>query len=360
MTSLTSGDRLEVQTDCPTTEETCTLAELNDWIDQVLHPRICDLFGIDVPLVQAGMGYLARQELVIAVSNAGGLGVIGSTGDLTPEQLQDEIREVRAGTSRPFAVNLLFPRYGDDAEGRRLVHDLRDKVDVVLGENVAVLGSGLGVPDPDVFTSCKKAGTLTMSTIGAVRHAVKAQAAGANVLVAQGWEAGGHNSGVASMALLPQVARVAEVPVIAAGGIAGGSGLVAALALGASGAYMGTVFAACTEARAHVNYKTALLDAIDTSTTVTKAHSGKSARMIKNAFTDYYERHPEEIKPFPQQWVQNEPLAVEVRVHGHLDKGPIPAGQIAGYLTGSETAAEVLARVMAEARETLEKGLVSR
>jgi enoyl-[acyl-carrier protein] reductase II len=330
------------------------------WIDKVLRTRICDLFGIDVPLVQAGMGYLARQELVIAVSNAGGLGVVGSSGNLTPDQLRDEIREVKAGTSRPFAVNLLFPRYGDDDEGRRLAQELRDKVDVVLSEGVPVLGSGLGVPDPDVFTRCKRAGTLTMSTVGAVRHAVKAQAAGADVLVAQGWEAGGHNSNVATMALVPQVVRVADVPVVAAGGIAGGSGLVAALALGASGAYMGTVFAASVEARAHENYKQALLAAADTSTTVTRAHSGKPARMIKNAFTRHYEEHPEEIQAFPQQWAQNEPLAVEVRVGGHLDRGPIPAGQIAGYLTHSETAAEILGRVMTEARETLEKGLVSR
>jgi len=146
---------------------------------------------------------------------------------------------------------------------------------------------------------------------------------------------------------------VAEVPVIAAGGIASGAGLVAALALGAAGVYMGTVFAVSREARAHDNYKNAVLAAADTGTTVTRAHSGKPARMVRNEFTAYYEEHPEEIKPFPEQWDMNEPRAVEVRVDGRLERGPIPAGQIAGYLTESEPAADIVLRIMAEARTAL-------
>jgi enoyl-[acyl-carrier protein] reductase II len=326
----------------------------SEWVERTLNTALTRRLGIEYPLVQAGMGYLARQELAAAVSEAGALGVIGSTGNLTPDELRDEIRHVKSVTSKPFAVNLLFPRYDTSIEsGRRLADALQAKVEVVLAEGVAVLGAGLGVPAPSVFESCRKAGTVTMCTIGASRHAVKAQAAGADLLVAQGWEAGGHNSQVASMALLPQVCRVANVPVIAAGGFANGAGLIAALALGASGVYMGTVFAVSTEARAHENYKQAVLGARDTSTVVTRAHSGKPARMIRNAFTDYYEAHPEEIRAFPDQWEMNEPRAGEVRVDGLIDRGPIPAGQIAGYLEASESARDIVQRIMLEARKAL-------
>lgn len=336
-------------------------SESKPWVDRVLHTTICDKLGVEFPIVQAGMGYLARQELAAAVSEAGGLGVIGSSGNLSPDQLRDEIQEVKDRTSKPFAVNLLFPRYDESTkEGMERARELQAKVGVVLEEKVPVLGSGLGVPSDAVFEACSQAGTVTMCTIGAVRHAVKAQDAGAQVLVAQGWEAGGHNSGVATMALVPQVAQVAEVPVLAAGGIASGAGLIAALALGASGVYMGTVFAASAEARAHDNYKKAVVEAIDTSTTVTRAYSGKPGRMIRNEFTQYYEQHPEEIEPFPLQMAKNESRATQVRVDGELHRGPIPAGQIAGYLRGSESAADVVRRIIAEARETLEQGLPNR
>jgi enoyl-[acyl-carrier protein] reductase II len=324
------------------------------WAAKTLDTALTRRLGIKYPIVQAGMGYIARQELAGAVSEAGALGVIGSTGNLTPDELRDEIREVKAITSKPFAVNLLFPRYDPELESaRKLADELRAKIDVVLSEGVAVLGAGLGVPDPETIAAAHKAGTVVMCTIGATRHAAKAQGAGADILVAQGWEAGGHNSGVASMALLPQVCRVARVPVVAAGGFASGSGLIAALALGATGVYMGTIFAVSTEARAHDNYKNAVLAALDTSTVVTRAHSGKPARMVRNEFTRYYEEHSEEIKPFPIQWDQNEPLAVEVRVDGFVDRGPIPAGQIAGYLQGSESAKEIVERVISEARTVL-------
>lgn len=213
----------------------------------MLDTALTRLLGIDHAVVQAGMGYLALQELAAAVSEAGGLGVLGSTGSLTPDQLRDEVRAVRRLTRRPFAVNLLFPRYDRGTPvGARLAEELRAKVDVVVAEGVPVLG----VPDAWVFDACRAAGVRTMCTVGATRHAEKAQAAGADILVAQGWEAGGHNSRVATMALLPQICRIARVPVVAAGGIAGGAGLVAALALGASGVYLGTVFATSREARA--------------------------------------------------------------------------------------------------------------
>lgn len=331
-----------------------------EWIVSVLKTRITDMLGVEFPLMQAGMGYLARGELAAAVSNAGAFGIIGSGGNLTPDGLNHEIKRAQDLTRQPFGVNMLFPEYPDSEIGRRMKADQDERVSIVLDAGVPVLGSGLGVPPADVIRRCKSAGTLVMCTIGAVRHAVKAQEAGVDLLIAQGWEAGGHNSRVASMALLPQVERVAPVPFAAAGGIASGSGLVAALALGASAAYMGTVFAAAIEADAHDNYKRAIIESIDTSTVVTRAHSGKPARVLRNSFTDYYEAHPDEIQPFPAQAAAAEERAIAVRVHGDVQAGGAPAGQIGGLLDRSEPAAAIVERIMAEAREVLRTGLASR
>lgn len=332
----------------------------DEWIGDVLTTRVTSMLGVEFPLMQAGMGYLARSELAAAVSNAGAFGIIGSGGNLTPDGLSHEIKQAQGLTEKPFGVNMLFPEYPDSEIGRRMKADQDERVSIVLDAGVPVLGSGLGVPPADVIRRCKAAGTLVMCTVGAVRHAVKAQEAGVDLLIAQGWEAGGHNSRVASMALLPQVQRVAKVPFAAAGGIASGSGLVAALALGASAAYMGTVFATAVEADAHDNYKHAIIQSIDTTTVVTRAHSGKPARVLRNRFTDYYEEHPDEILSFPAQAAAAEERAIAVRVNGDVEAGGAPAGQIGGLLERSETASEIVRRIMTEARDVLQVGLVSR
>ena len=318
------------------------------------------MLGIRYPIVQAGMGHIARAELAAAVSGAGGFGVVGSTGDLTPGELQDEIRQVKSLTTKPFAVNLLFPKQTGSDSDADLLRETREKVDVILGEGVPVLGAGLGVPPPEVINACKRSGTLVMCTIGATRHAVKAQEAGADILIAQGWEAGGHNSTVASMALLPQVGRVARVPYLAAGGIANGGGLVAALALGAAGVYMGTVFATTTEARAHEGYKAAIMSTPDTGTVVTRALSGKPARLIRNEFTDYFETHPQEIRPFPEQLESQQGNTIAVRQHGRVQQGAAPSGQIGGYVQHIEPASVVIRRLVEEAQVVVEEGLYNR
>jgi len=325
-----------------------------------LNTRVCRMLQIDHPVVQAGMGYIARAELAAAVSNAGGLGVVGSTGDLTPDELRQEVRDVKALTDKPFAVNLLFPFYDQSPEGRRLAAETHAKVEVLLDEGVPVLGAGLGVPEQSVLDACHRAGTVTMATVGAVAHAKGAEGAGVDIIVAQGWEAGGHNSRVATMALLPAVARAVSVPVLAAGGIAGGAGLVAALALGASAAYIGSAFAVTREARVHDNFRAAVFAADETSTVVSRGYSGKPVRMIANEFTRYWDEHPEELQPFPQQWAKNEHLVVTAIVEGRLSEGPVSIGQVAGMLDRLESAADVVERVVREAREILDAGLWER
>lgn len=325
-----------------------------------LNTRACRMLQIAHPVLQAGMGYIARAGLAAAVSNAGGLGVVGSTGDLTPDELRAEVREVKSLTGKPFGVNLLFPSYDSSPEGRALAAELRDKVAVLLDEGVPVMGAGLGLPDSSVIAACRKAGTLTMATVGAVKHAVTAEQAGLDLIVAQGWEAGGHNSRVASMALIPQVAAAVAVPVLAAGGVASGSGLVAALALGASGVYLGSVFAVCREARVHDNYREAIFAASETSTTLSRGYSGKPVRMVANEFSRYWEEHADELEPFPQQWAKNEHLVVTAVVDGKLSAGPVPIGQIVGLLDHLESAADIVGRLVAEAAEVLETGLWAR
>ena len=333
---------------------------LNEIADEMFTTRITKLLGIKYPIIQAGMGYLAREELVAAVSNAGALGVIGSTGNLSKEELTVEIASVKEQTDRPFAVNFLFPDYDDSNAGRKMASELRENVQVAITTGVPIISAGLGVPPKDVIERCKKAGIIVMCTIGATRHAVKAQEAGVDILIAQGWEAGGHNSRVASMALLPQVNKVAKVPFAAAGGIANGGGLVAAMALGASAVYMGTVFATATEAQAHDRYKQAIIDSTDVSTVVSTAHSGKPARLLRNSFTRYYEEHPDELRPFPEQLEYAKGRAIAVRVNGRVDEGGAPAGQIGGYLAKQEPAAVIISRIMGEAKDVITHGLLER
>lgn len=326
----------------------------------VLTTRACRLLEIEHPIVQAGMAYIAYSKLAAAVSNAGGLGVIGSTGSLTPAQLRDEIRQVKASTSNPFAVNLLFPQYDDSPAGLALAQDNRDKIDVILDEDVPVLAAGLGLPAPEVIAACRQTGTRTMATIGTPAHAAAAERLGIDIVVAQGWEAGGHNSRIASMALLPQVCAAVDIPVLAAGGIAGGSGLVAALALGAAGVLIGTAFAVSAEAHVHDNYRGAVFAATESSTIISRAYSGKPLRMLVNEFSKHYDAHPEEVESFPQQWMKNEQTVVTACVDGDLASGPLPTGQIAGMLRSTETAAELIERIIAEATAVLDSGLVSR
>jgi enoyl-[acyl-carrier protein] reductase II len=340
-------------------------------IDEVFDTSITRMLGIRYPIIQGAMGYIARHELVAAVSEAGGLGVLATIGRLDADGLRDELRSVKALTSAPFGVNFVFPSVGaelmaagsqntSESDARRLREDLIDKVDVAISEGVRALGSGLGPPPPEVVARCKQAGVICMVQVGAVRHAIKATQAGADLLIAQGWEAGGHNAPVATMALVPQVVRASQLPVAAAGGIAHGGGLVAALALGASAVYMGTVFAASTEARAHPNFKDAIVASTDQSTVVTRAASGKPSRMIRNGFVEYFDQHPDEIDEFPIQYVRNEALLHAVRVEGRIDEGPLIVGQIGGLVERVETAAEIMARVVQEATQVLETGLASR
>ena len=276
-----------------------------------------DLLGIEHPIILAGMGNISMAELVAAVSNAGGLGVLGG-GFLPPEELRAEIRKVKEMTDKPYAVDLLV------AEGMPGVDDL---LPVLLDENVRIFLSGLG--NPGALVKEMKAHDMTViAMIGNTKHARRCVEAGVDALVAQGTEAGGHTGRVATLPLVPAVVdTVKPLPVVAAGGIADGRGLVAALALGASAAVVGTRFVATREARRHDASKQRIVTANEEDTMVTKAYTGKSCRVIRNRYADEWIGREKEIEPFPAQLLKHwdkRPAAVE---NGDTETGSMPASQ---------------------------------
>ncbi|MGH7288283.1 MAG: nitronate monooxygenase, partial [Myxococcota bacterium] len=243
-----------------------------------LRTPLCDRLGIDVPILLAGMGGVAYAEVCAAVSAAGGFGTLGMAGE-GPEGIRREMRGVRARTAKPFGVDLLAA----------LPDSMLKAIDVIIDEDAKAFIAGLGVPRP-VIQRCHDAGLLVMSMCGKVSHAIAAEQAGCDVVVAQGSEAGGHTGSVAGMALIPQIVDAVSIPVVAAGSIVDGRGLAAALAFGAQGVWMGTRFIASHEARAGQGYKKQITLARDEDTVVTRCYSGKPMREIRNAYDEGWER----------------------------------------------------------------------
>ena len=319
-----------------------------------LRTRLCELLGIRYPIMQAGMGLIARGDLAAAVSDAGGLGVIGA-GHLTLDELRREIRLVKSRTDRPFGVDILFAQVPNatDATTVRYTAEIQGQIEIVLEERVPVLIAGLGNP-LGVIDEAHARGMTVMSVVGNVKQARRVAASGVDAVIAQGHEAGGHTGRIGSVVLVPAVVDAVDVPVVAAGGFGDGRGLVAALALGAVGVWMGTRFIASAEATAHPNYKDKVAAVDEEGTVVTLAHSGKPCRMLKNSFTDYWDEHRGEIRPYPAQFLEvGRPASVRARLEGDVERGSAPAGQVAGLIHEIQGAGEIVRAVMAEARDVL-------
>ncbi len=253
--------------------------------------RLTEVLGIDQPVMLAGMGGVSYAPLVTAVSEAGGFGCLGAS-TMSGEQMVAEMAAVRAATDRPFGVDLLTAMPGD----------LVTQVEQIIAGGASVFVAGLGVP-AEVVELCHRNDVLVVNMCGKVEHARRALDAGCDIVVAQGTEAGGHTGLIATMPLVPQIVDAVgtHIPVVAAGGIFDGRGLAAALALGADGVWVGTRFIATPEARGVTGYKDALIRTREDGTTISRAFSGKTMRVVRNAFTRFYEEHPEELSPFPTQ-----------------------------------------------------------
>jgi enoyl-[acyl-carrier protein] reductase II len=309
----------------------------------MLPTALTEILGIEYPIIQAGMADVARAELAAAVSNAGGLGMIGGAM-FAPDALREEIRKVKDMTDKPFGVDLLL------AEG---MPGLAEQIEAVYEEGVPVFASGLGNPGP-YAAEMHRRGMKVIAVVGNVRNARRCAEGGADIVVAQGHEGGGHTGRVATLALVPQVVdAVKPLPVAAAGGIADGRSLVATLALGACGIWVGTRFVATREAFGHLNYKNKIVESNEEGTVVTKAFTGKTCRVIRNKYTDDWLGREDEIKPFPFQLMVDGYKMYAATARGDTETGFMCAGQISGLIHKVDKAEDVVRAFIEEADQVL-------
>lgn len=307
---------------------------------------LCDLLGIQHPIIQGGMAWTATAELAAAVSEGGGLGILGG-GNAPPDHVLRQVRETKARTDKPFGVNIpIFSPHVDDV------------VQICIDERVPVVATGAGSPGPWMET-LKAAGIVVMPVVASVALAKRLERMGADVLVAEGTESGGHIGDVATLPLIPQIVDAVEVPVVAAGGIADGRGLAAALALGAVGVQMGTRFICATECVAHDNYKQRIIRAGDRATITTGHSLGHPVRAIKNPMTRKFaamEKEGISEEELIELGTGKLRLAVE---EGDMNWGSIMAGQVSGLIQDVLPAAEIIRRMVADAEELLSRRLPS-
>lgn len=300
---------------------------------------ICDLLGIEYPIIQGGMAWVSTAPLVAAVSNAGGLGIIGC-GGMTPEMLADEIKETRKLTDKPFGVNLL------------LTHRQLDEIfAVILKDPPAVVTTGAGSPGKYI-PFLKEKGVKVMPVIPSVALAHRMERFGVDALVAEGTEAGGHVGELTTMVLVPQVVDAVNIPVVAAGGIIDSRGIVAALALGAQGVQMGTRFLAAAETAIHPRFKAAVIDAKDRDTIVTGRSTGHPVRVIKNKLSRELDRLDMENKPAELEKLGTGKMLLAVR-DGDTEWGSLMCGQGAGLVKGVQPAAEIIKELIAGAEDII-------
>jgi NAD(P)H-dependent flavin oxidoreductase YrpB (nitropropane dioxygenase family) len=346
-------------------------------VKAALHTRICDLFGIEYPIVQTGMGWVAGPRLTAATSNAGGLGILASA-TMTFEQMKSAVQEVRDRTGKPFGVNLRT----DQA-------DIGERVDFLIANRVKV-ASFAQAPSKEIIKKLKGAGVLTMPTIGARRHAEKVAEWGVDAVIAQGHEGGGHTGAIPTSLLLPQVVSAVDIPVLGAGGFFDGRGLIAALAYGASGIAMGTRFLMTQESTVPEAVKKIYLETQVTGTVVTRTIDGHPQRVIRTAFVDALEksshlwalvralRHAwafrnltgtsifallkeglamkkkQELTFAQMAMAANAPMLTRASmVEGRPEVGILPTGQNVGVIDELPTVAALLERIMKEADAAL-------
>ena len=323
------------------------------------------MLGIEYPIIQGALGGLPSQRLTAAVSNFGGLGSFGAHG-LRPDAIREVIREIRSLTSKPFAMNLWVSMEdegaaaSDESDFRRSLSHLskhieeaggvlpsytpyapvrfEDQVRVLIEEKVPAFSFIYGIPPTDVLDECRRRRIALVGTATTVDEAVALEAAGVDTVVASGFEAGGHRGSflrpseeslVGTIALVPQVVDAVRLPVVAAGGIADARGVVAALALGASGVQMGTVFLSCEESGSSLSQREALLTREAGTTALTRGFTGRLARGIKNRLLDELNREGTELLPYPLQRALVRHLTVAAEKAGRRDLLPMWAGQSA-------------------------------
>ena len=370
-----------------------------------LHSRVCDILGIKHPILLAGMGGASVPRLAAAVSNAGGLGVLGAAA-CSPDQLREWIRETRSLTDKPFGVDTLLPasvrreaykgkagpspmdlmpeyqKFAQDFLKQENIPPLKYRaqeaeeahrssksnaplfskeffeaqMEVVVEERVPVYAAGLGNPGP-WLDRLHANGTKVMAVVGAVKHAMQVVNSGIDLIVAQGHDGGGHNSPIGTMALIPQVvdAVAGRIPVLGAGGISDGRGIAAAMMLGAEGAWIGTAFLATDEAGIEDFQKEAIVESGDGDTLVSRTVTGKPARIIRNKWSEAFVEAGLEPLPMPFQPMIAMPVLAAAAAVKRKDIAPGFAGQGMGLIHKVKPAAEVMADLVKGAESSLSR-----
>ncbi len=299
---------------------------------------LCELLNIEYPILQGGMAWLGTAELAAAVSEAGGLGIIGA-GHMQGSRLREEIRKVKERTNKPFGVNIML-----------MSPFVKEVVEVVLEERVPVVTTGAGNPG-EYISAFKAAGTKVIPVVASVSLAKRLERIGCDAIIAEGTESGGHVGQLTTMVLVPQVVDAVSVPVIAAGGIGDGRGMAAAFALGAKGIQLGTRFVVSEECIAHGNYKKAVLKAKDRSTVITGALTGHPVRIINNAlarkYKEYEDRNasPEELAGLGTGTLR------KAAIDGDVTDGSVMIGQISGMMNDIKSCKAIIQDIIKEANQ---------
>lgn len=301
---------------------------------------ITKLLGIEYPIIQGGMAWVAEHHLAAAVSEAGGLGLIGGA-NAPAEVVRNEIREARKLTSKPFGVNvmLMSPHAEDIAK-------------VVVEEGIKVVTTGAGSPEK-YMKMWKEAGIVVIPVVASVALARRMERTGADAVVAEGTESGGHIGEATTMTLVPQVVDAVNIPVIAAGGIADGRGLAASLMLGAKAVQMGTRFVVANESIVSEAYKDRIIAAKDIDSAVTGRSHGHPVRSLRNAMTREYSKLEAEGKSFEELEYLTLGTLRKAVMEGDIVHGTVMAGQIAGLVSKKQSAKEIIDEIMSEATNLL-------
>ncbi|WP_025729428.1 NAD(P)H-dependent flavin oxidoreductase [Atopobacter phocae] len=294
--------------------------------------KLTELIHIKYPIIQGAMAHIARPSLVSAVSNAGGLGILASAG-LTGEELRDAIQETKHLTNQPFGVNLMLQ-----------MPNIKELVDVIVDERVAVVTTGAGNPAP-IIPILKEAGIKVLPVIASVRHAKKMATLGADGLIVEGQESGGHIGTASTLTLIPQVVDAVDLPVIAAGGIADGRGVAAMFALGAVGVQLGTVFLASEECPIPLEYKQAVVEATDQDTVVMGRLYNRAVRVLQNDFSSTC-LETEKQGVSPEEWQKVTSGSLLRAVQGESQTGAMMAGEISGLVHDIRPVKEIMEHII--------------
>ncbi len=302
--------------------------------------RITELLGIKYPIIQGGMAWVAEHNLAAAVSEAGGLGLIGAA-NAPAEVVREEIRKTKELTKKPFGVNIM------------LMSPFADEIaKVVVEENIKVVTTGAGNPGK-YMKMWKDAGIKVIPVVASVALARMMEKAGADAVVAEGTESGGHIGEATTMTLVPQVVDAVSIPVIAAGGIADGRGIAAAFMLGAEAVQMGTKFVVAKESIVHDNYKQRVMKAKDIDSAVTGRSHGHPVRCLRNQMTREYARLEAEGKSFEELEYLTLGALRNAVIEGDVTNGTVMAGQIAGMITKEQTCSEMIEEMMEQTMKLL-------